>query len=163
MWDCFRKKPVPSLTEISKQTGAHWVTMRHWFGQFEEGDLKWFEGGLETFQHYPKQLHKPGWRGIIPLIQWLSVGEGPRGMPRPGNCLDNVCIESLFGHRKDRSEIIRNGKMIINRVEECNIWWLHLLVQRKTNKNVVERYESSWIQKESWVGIVKVKLFVSTP
>jgi len=47
---CFRQKPVPSFTEISKQTGVHRVTIYHWFEQFEEGGLRWSEGGAQDFQ-----------------------------------------------------------------------------------------------------------------
>ena len=53
---CFRQKPVPSFTEISKQTGVHRVTIYHWFEQFEKGDLTWSEGGRRTFGHYPRQV-----------------------------------------------------------------------------------------------------------
>jgi len=55
---CFRQKPVPSFTGISKQTGVPRVTIYHWFEQFEKGDLKWSEGGRRTSRHYLRQVRE---------------------------------------------------------------------------------------------------------
>jgi transposase-like protein len=53
-----RQTPVPSFIEIAKQTGIHRTTIYHWFVRFEHDDLKWSEGGRNSFKHYPREVRQ---------------------------------------------------------------------------------------------------------
>lgn len=95
----FTQRPVPSFTEIAKQTGVNRVTIYHWYAKFEEGEISWCTRGKRSFKHYPSHIKKAVVNAYMEGNHNLeSLGE-PYGVNVQGkqyHPLDNLLRTSHF-------------------------------------------------------------------